>query len=359
VKVILLSTADIRKRHRFLIKPLKLTRHVPVLFRNSTIWFYPLRLILFAFRHRDAGVVILLGGGIKNAMGFLVARMIRALVLIRLGGNTETARKSYIKGVISQRKIATYFKLIVDSWLTRILLRNADLFFIVNNSLRKHVEHYAKSKARIWVVPQFSEPCEYPRVYSDDLSRNLLTIANFNYQEKAEGVIWMIRQLRDFIIKNDIDTTFCIVGGGSFLGDVKKVAEQLSSRCEGLNINIEGFKKDVIDYYRWAGIFLYNSQLDATPNVILEAKAHGLPVLINNYEPFRNLVNDGVSGYIYADRNEFDKKLHRLIVETEELQKIGRGSKDDYLERFSLAAVALQIDSVVEDIEEMIHDKTN
>ena len=160
---------------------------------------------------------------------------------------------------------------------------------------------------------QFSEPCEYSRVYSADSSRNLLTIANLNYQEKAEGVIWMIRQLRNFIEKHDIEITFCIVGGGTFLGVVKKEAEYAGNRSGGLNINIKGFMKDVKDYYRWAGIFLYNSYLDATPNVILEAKAHGLPILINSYEPFKNLVDDGKSGYIYTDGNEFDIKLHRFI----------------------------------------------
>ena len=359
LKVILLATADNRKRYRFLIKPLKIKRHVPVLFKNSTVWFYPLRLILFALRHRDADLVILFGGGLKNAMGFLAARMIQAVVVIRLGGNPETALKSFIKGVIHQKKIATYFKLQIDSSFTHILLRKADAFFIVNNSLRKYVEQYAKHKARTWVVPQFSEPCEYSRVYSIESSRNLLTIANLNFQEKAEGVIWMIRKLRNFKEKYNIAMTFCIVGGGAFLEIVKKEAELLSDKEGALNIKIEGFKKDVVDYYRWAGIFIYNSQLDATPNVILEAKAHGLPVLINDFEPFRNLVSDGISGYFYANGNEFERKLHNLITIKDGLQIIGQGSKDDYLNRFTSKAVALKIDSALNDLEKMLKDNAN
>ena len=91
----------------------------------------------------------------------------------------------------------------------------------------------------------------------------------------------------------------------------------------------EGFKKDVTDYYRWAGVFLYNSQLDATPNVILEAKAHVVAIermLENNnktqLEYFNLGTGNGVS--VLECIKSFEKITGKKVDLVEEGELKGR-----------------------------------
>ena len=252
-----------------------------------------------------------------------------------------------------------YIKKGINQYLLRWLLRHSDAFIIVNNSLRKYIEKYAKSSALIWVITQFADPVKYTRIYSSKSSSNLLTVSNFSYKEKAEGVIWLIQQLEHFVNEYNIMINFTIIGDGPFLSEVKQKASDLNLKNCCLNISIKGYKSEVSYYYKRAGIFICYSQLDATPNVILEAKAHGLPIIINNFEPFKSLVNDGKSGLFYKDGKEFRKNLYRLITKVEDLQRIGKYSKNDYLKRFTSKAIAAKLEIALEELEQMEGHQSN
>ena len=67
--------------------------------------------------------------------------------------------------------------------------------------------------------------------------------------------------------------------------------------------------------YRRAHLFLYASSLDSLPRVLLEAQSFGLPILVNDFEPFKEIIKEGHNGLLYrtGDFRDFRKRLDMLV----------------------------------------------
>jgi glycosyltransferase involved in cell wall biosynthesis len=64
-----------------------------------------------------------------------------------------------------------------------------------------------------------------------------------------------------------------------------------------------------------------------SPNVILEAFAHGTPVIASNLGGMAELVEDGVNGLVFEPGNAGDlaRQLRRLLTEPDLLQRLQAG----------------------------------
>ena len=100
-----------------------------------------------------------------------------------------------------------------------------------------------------------------------------------------------------------------------------------------------------------ADIFCHPTSLDAMPMNILEAMANGLPVVALNWGPIRELVPDGVAGFLVASDNP--KEIAAAILKMKDLrirQKMGMEARQWVIENFSSQVIGLRLDSVFKDI---------
>ena len=107
-----------------------------------------------------------------------------------------------------------------------------------------------------------------------------------------------------------------------------------------LSIAFHGFKSELQEFYKRADIFLYCSNLDALPNVLLEAKAFGLPILINRYEPFYDVLQEGTNALYFDDYIDFAKKFKILIYNNELRNKIIENNIQNIRDNYSVSAIA-------------------
>ena len=76
--------------------------------------------------------------------------------------------------------------------------------------------------------------------------------------------------------------------------------------------------------YQQADIFLFPSQWEGSPKVLMEAAASGLPVIArNNYQP--ETVVDGETGYLVGSDEELFVRLRELLANRGATPKVGRG----------------------------------
>jgi glycosyltransferase involved in cell wall biosynthesis len=85
-------------------------------------------------------------------------------------------------------------------------------------------------------------------------------------------------------------------------------------------------RKAVREVYRDADIFLFPSQWEGSPRVLLEAAASGLPVVARkDYEP--ESVVDGRTGYLASDNDELMSRLAQLIADSRLRRTLGDAAR--------------------------------
>ena len=83
-----------------------------------------------------------------------------------------------------------------------------------------------------------------------------------------------------------------------------------------VDIQVEG------EAFSAAGVYSHNSHLKA-----LEAAARGIPVIATDMEPYRDFVQDGVTGYLVRTEQEWTKRLTDLIHDEAAREEMGAAAK--------------------------------
>lgn len=126
---------------------------------------------------------------------------------------------------------------------------------------------------------------------------NILSVSRLVKHKRNDLVFEILSELK----KRGIKYKAKIVGSGELENELKKQANNL-----GLFPNLlefTGFTSDVLKYYQWANIFLHTSAFEGTPNVVMEAMACGLPIVATNVGDTQELVDDGITGYLFEPDN--------------------------------------------------------
>jgi glycosyltransferase involved in cell wall biosynthesis len=117
---------------------------------------------------------------------------------------------------------------------------------------------------------------------------------------------------------------FVLVGEGVMADELKARVEREQFR----NVRFTGSlgAEQLKQQYRQADIFLFPSQWEGSPKVLLEAAACGLPVIARqDYRP--ETVVHGETGYLVASDDELFARLQDLIAYPEQRQRFGEAGR--------------------------------
>ena len=96
-------------------------------------------------------------------------------------------------------------------------------------------------------------------------------------------------------------------------GETEEHCQRLASDLQCSNVRFLGHlsQSDLGNEMRGADLFLFPSELEGHPQVLLQAAACGLPVLaMDSYRP--DAVVDGKTGFLAADEQDFEQKFDLL-----------------------------------------------
>ncbi len=332
--VAILSSRERRERYRFLSDPL-----INAGYDVKVVFTSPFFKLLWALWRQAGGwdVAILFGTYPKSLFVYGWLRVIGVTVIFRLGGDPVRDSAAVAFEYKKNRKYIKWLRAIVNSKSSEFVLGRAKNLFVVNEKLLDRLLGRLKGHARLFVIPQFCEGSAVPKMYAIGSVVNVLTVTNFRYMEKAKGVIWLIQQLVRFVQQENQRVNLKILGDGEHRKDILNYMSEVGLP-DILDIQAPGFVEDTSPYYKGADIFIYRSFHDGTPNVFLEAKRYGLPLLANHCEEFSSIVENGVSGMLYADEEGFQVMLARLIADENLRRTLGHNAQLEYEERFSIIA---------------------
>ncbi len=103
-----------------------------------------------------------------------------------------------------------------------------------------------------------------------------------------------------------------LVGDGPNRREYEKLSKKLKIEDK---VIFTGFRKDIIDFYACADVFLFPSRGEGLPGVVMESQVFKVPVVTSNIPCIPDLIKDGESGFLcdMEDVNCFSKKVLELI----------------------------------------------
>jgi len=221
---------------------------------------------------------------------------------------------------------------------------------LINNYL------YFKNKT-ISVVPQaieVSNDSVKKEVSDKDECIRILTVTNLNHEAKYNGMIELTRFLQKYASQTNSNhkLIFNICGGGNFSAHLRKRLELMAGKQNKLCIRYFGFVKNIELMYKWAHIFLYTSYVDSLPRVLLEAQAYGLPILVNDFEAFKEIIRHGYNGLLYRSGNfeDFKKKLDALITCPNLRHFLSKNSLENLKQHYSPEVIGKRLKKILVEI---------
>ncbi|WP_334072312.1 MULTISPECIES: glycosyltransferase family 4 protein [Paenibacillus] len=134
-----------------------------------------------------------------------------------------------------------------------------------------------------------------------------------------------------------------LAGQGELEVPYKKQAQQL-----GLTGNVVflGQRKDMPKLYALADVAVTTSKQEGLPVNVMEALASGLPVVATGVRGNRDLVDDGINGYLVkpGDTDAFEQRIWELYADAKLRKKLN--GRERLLGKYSVAQVLEEMTSV-------------
>ncbi len=268
----------------------------------------------------------------SGPVGYYLKKRYGIPYIIRFGGGD-------IPGY--QERFTFIYKLIGP--YEKIIWKNAEALVANSRGLRILAEHFYNKK-EIRIIPN-GVNTDFFRSAPERKTKRHFRILFVSRLIERKGLQYMIPQLKDIEKKCGRRILLTVVGDGPY----RQTLEKLAKRYEVSDRIIFAGQKDkeeLTDYYQDADVFILPSKKEGMPNVVLEAMASGLPVVMTPCEGSDELID----GNGYAVRvNLFGDKLALLARDERRRKKMGEKSLELVRERFLWSSIADQYETLLRD----------
>lgn len=251
----------------------------------------------------------------SGPIGYLLKKRYHIPYIIRFGGGD-------IPG--AQARFDKVYKLLAPC--IRLIWSSADRMIANSEGLRQRAyRFYDKKEIRVitnGVDTNYYTPQEITR---DEV--NLLFVSRLI---EGKGLQFLLPQMKKIIQNCNTGVHLTVVGDGPYRNTLEEMAKE-----EGIKqyISFEGHKKkkQVVAFYQNADIFLLPSEREGMPNVVLEAMACGLPIVMTPCEGSAELIQDNGVAVL---QERFAQEIIRICNDRELMVRMGSESRRMAVEQF-------------------------
>jgi len=138
-------------------------------------------------------------------------------------------------------------------------------------------------------------------------------------------------------------------------------AARLKKRFPRTTLVFPGYvsDKDLQQHYAAADVFVAPSRFESFGLVLIEAMRHGTPVIACNVGGMREIIDDGVDGYLFkvGDIAQLAGRLRLLIENPAVRLRIGEAARQTYESRFTARKMGESIESMLSALTEGLADE--
>lgn len=227
----------------------------------------------------------------------------------------------------------------IFSHLRRFAARKSDAMVVLTERDKRNYENNIKKCAPVTAI---ANPSKKGGSNYDAASKTILSAGLLNRIKRFDRIVPVAQSV--FAKHPDWKWVLC--------GDGPEREHLVNAVCgAGLKEHIvfRGSVSDMDAQYADAAMFVLTSEMEGLPMVLLEAKAHGLPIVSFDIETGpSDIVRDGVNGYLVEPGNtdEMADKICRLI-ENEPLRKQFSQSAALDMEKFDEGTIIKQWETLI------------
>jgi len=225
-------------------------------------------------------------------------------------------------------------------WLDRRQRAKTDRLIANSNSVAEFYRERQFPGERIVVIPNGVDVCESPASERDDIlsefdipagARVVGYVGRLAKQKRVHDLIWamqLLRQLTD-------DVYFLVVGDGPERTRAEKLARHFG--CDHL-VRFTGQREDAVRLIAAMNIFWLASDFEGQSNSLMEAMAAGVPTVVSDIGPNRELVVDGETGFLVkvGDSVGFAQFADRILADSDLSKRLGESARKRMQKEFSI-----------------------
>lgn len=268
----------------------------------------------------DRGADVLHLHGYKAAiLGGLLARLKRL-----------PAVATYHAEAFRHAQVATYVRLEAP------VLRRLDQVVAVSEPIASELRARGVAPARIRVI---ANGIEDPNTGVDTSTREpndrrLLVVGRLVDGKNVDLLIDVVSRLHS----TDDEVSLVVAGDGP-----RRDALAERARTCGVSSSVQflGFTPHLRDTYARGGIFVLPSRTEGMPIALLEAMAHGLPIVATSVGSIPSVVRDGVEGLIVPpdDGEALERAIRHVLSDASLRTAIGARARARFMERYQASAM--------------------
>jgi 1,2-diacylglycerol 3-alpha-glucosyltransferase len=145
--------------------------------------------------------------------------------------------------------------------------------------------------------------------------------------ENEKNIIFLVQEILP-ILKNNQNIKFLLVGGGSLVPEIKKLAKKEDVLSQLIFTGIVK-QSEVVDFYAVADVFLHASLTETQGMTIAEAMSAGLPIVaIEASGVVDQLENQKTGIMIKKEKGLFKKEVEKIIIDEDRARELGKAAKE-------------------------------
>ncbi|MBV5339644.1 MAG: glycosyltransferase [Deltaproteobacteria bacterium] len=218
---------------------------------------------------------------------------------------------------------------ILSRYFTRTVAVSAD----VKNAL---VKHYAFSKER---VESIHNGIEIPDVTLSRQKTGTFIIGSSGRLFPVKDYPLMVEIAAAVVATNGEEVYFQLAGEGPERPAIEAMIQRYKLQDR---FDLKGHQDDMDTFYRGIDIYLNTSVHEGIPMTILEALARGIPVIAPAVGGIREIITDGVEGFLIESRNPeaFAAKCLLLWKDNELRERMSKAARERAEAAFSAEKMA-------------------
>lgn len=235
--------------------------------------------------------------------------------------------------------------------LCRLLYGKASMLIALSEGVRKAyaqaIPDLNKISTRVSYNIGFVDVKPYLKRQSPQKTWNLLAVGRLTPQKDFHTLIEAMR-----LLKTSVDASpghrsvaLTILGDGELYSELKTCVQEKGLIRE---VILAGFVEDVDAHYRSADVFILSSQWEGFGNVLVEAMAHGLPVIATDCEfgPAEIIQEPGVQGLLVpvGDANALAKSVMEVMNDADLYHTLSQKGRERSL-HFTASHIAEEYDN--------------